>query len=300
MSDFYVKKMFKAGLETDVTATISTDIPNLGQIQSMVAGVVSTLERVAVHAHDNITLSGLPVIDGYQTVAGDRVLVTGQTTAMQNGIYVAATGAWSRADDCAIGDVLKAYTNVYVANSGDGLLHEMVLQSTADVTVGTDVQVWIHSRIVENDATNISYDHTGNLVLTSATVQGALDQADAALTAIGNMGTFTGSIIPDGSSAKQALQALETAVESIDVSSQVQTFYDGQKYKVTGATIAASTYTTFTHNLNETHPSSIAIYDMDGLLMTHAFDVDLINANSIRVKNEIALSFTDMVVVVRA
>lgn len=51
------------------------------------------------------SLSGLLVIDGYQTVAGDRVLLTAQSTASQNGVWVAASGAWTRPADFAHGTV---------------------------------------------------------------------------------------------------------------------------------------------------------------------------------------------------
>lgn len=47
----------------------------------------------------NITLSGNVVLDGITTAPGDRILVKNQTTTTQNGIYVAAAGAWSRAAD---------------------------------------------------------------------------------------------------------------------------------------------------------------------------------------------------------
>jgi hypothetical protein len=47
----------------------------------------------------NITLSGTQTIDGVSVGAGDRVLVKNQTVGSQNGIYVAAAGAWARADD---------------------------------------------------------------------------------------------------------------------------------------------------------------------------------------------------------
>lgn len=53
--------------------------------------------RVATTA--NITLSGPQTIDGVSVIAGDRVLVKNQSTAANNGIYVAAAGAWARASD---------------------------------------------------------------------------------------------------------------------------------------------------------------------------------------------------------
>lgn len=53
--------------------------------------------RVATTA--NITLSGLQTIDGVTVAALDRVLVKDQTDAAENGIWVAASGAWSRASD---------------------------------------------------------------------------------------------------------------------------------------------------------------------------------------------------------
>lgn len=47
----------------------------------------------------NITLSGLQTIDTVALAAGDRVLVKNQTTAANNGVYIAGTGAWTRATD---------------------------------------------------------------------------------------------------------------------------------------------------------------------------------------------------------
>lgn len=47
----------------------------------------------------NITLSGTQTIDGVSLSAGDRVLVKNQTAQAQNGIYVVASGAWTRATD---------------------------------------------------------------------------------------------------------------------------------------------------------------------------------------------------------
>lgn len=47
----------------------------------------------------NITLSGAQTIDGISCVAGDRVLVKDQSTTANNGIYIVASGSWTRATD---------------------------------------------------------------------------------------------------------------------------------------------------------------------------------------------------------
>jgi hypothetical protein len=57
-------------------------------------------ETVRVATTGNIaSLSGLLTVDGVTLVDSDRVLVKNQSTGSQNGIYVAAAGAWSRAAD---------------------------------------------------------------------------------------------------------------------------------------------------------------------------------------------------------
>jgi len=47
----------------------------------------------------NITLSGTQTIDGVALIAGDRCLVKDQTLSQDNGIYLVAAGAWTRATD---------------------------------------------------------------------------------------------------------------------------------------------------------------------------------------------------------
>ena len=48
----------------------------------------------------NVSLSGLPIIDGVQSAVGNRILVRAQSNAAENGIYrIAASGTWARATD---------------------------------------------------------------------------------------------------------------------------------------------------------------------------------------------------------
>ena len=86
------------------TGTISTqpsaatDIVNLLALQSYATGI-SWKQPCAVATLANITLLGLQTIDGYTTLAGDRVLVKNQSTAANNGIYIASATAWTRSLD---------------------------------------------------------------------------------------------------------------------------------------------------------------------------------------------------------
>ena len=78
--------------------TGANDIVNLLALQSYAAGI-SWKQPVACATLANITLSGLQTIDGYTTLAGDRVIVKNQSTQANNGIYIASSGAWTRSSD---------------------------------------------------------------------------------------------------------------------------------------------------------------------------------------------------------
>lgn len=71
----------------------------LNQVQSAAAGIDSKPSVRLLAATNVPVLSGLLTIDSVVTAAGDRVLLTSQTTASQNGSYTVAAGAWSRTAD---------------------------------------------------------------------------------------------------------------------------------------------------------------------------------------------------------
>jgi hypothetical protein len=90
---------------------------------------------VKVATTANITLSGAQTIDGVSAAAGDRVLVKNQTTASQNGIYVVASGSWSRAEDLPSG-VTGAGISVFVLQ---GTVNAGIRFFIDDNAVGTSV-----------------------------------------------------------------------------------------------------------------------------------------------------------------
>jgi hypothetical protein len=92
------------------TAANPTDIVNKAYVDMTAQGYAIKVEcQVATIV--NISLSGLQTIDGYTTLAGDRVLVKNQTNQTQNGIYVAAAGAWARSTDAnTYASLVSAFT----------------------------------------------------------------------------------------------------------------------------------------------------------------------------------------------
>jgi len=89
-----------------------------------------------VCATTNITLSGEQTIDGVAVVTDDRVLVTGQTDASENGIYNADTGAWARAKDWdGKYDILKGTT--IRAHSGTSNAGYWIVTTADPITIGT-------------------------------------------------------------------------------------------------------------------------------------------------------------------
>lgn len=99
----------------------------------------------------NLTLSGTQTIDGIAVNVGDRVLVKDQTTAANNGIYIVAAGAWTRALDMdAWTEVPSAYLFVEEGTvNGDTA---WVVTSDPGGTLGTTAITWV----LYSSATTIS------------------------------------------------------------------------------------------------------------------------------------------------
>lgn len=105
------------------------------------AGIALKLAARVV-ATSNLGLSGLAAVDGVTPVAGDRVLAAGQTTTSANGIYVAAAGAWSRANDADQTGELAPGTIVSVREGTANADTLWGIISDAAITVGTTAQTW--------------------------------------------------------------------------------------------------------------------------------------------------------------
>jgi hypothetical protein len=143
--------------------------------------------RVATTAA--ITLSGTQTIDGVAVVAGDRVLVKNQTSAVDNGIWIVGAGTWARAAD--------------FDGSFDAVGGTMVKANSGTVNADTYWEVDGNGPLViGTDAITIT-PTSGNLTL----------QADLASTASGKGASLIS--LTTGESVETALQLLKEDVFSI-------------------------------------------------------------------------------------
>ena len=124
------------------TPTSDADAVTKSYVDSIAQGIDAKAScKVATTA--NITLSGTQTIDGVAVIAADRVLVKNQTTAAENGIYVVASGSWTRATDAdAWTELVSAYTFVEqgTANAANGYLCTVAAGGTLGTTAVTFTQ----------------------------------------------------------------------------------------------------------------------------------------------------------------
>jgi hypothetical protein len=106
------------------------------QLSNAAAGIDAKASvRVATTA--NITLSGTQTIDGVAVIAGDRVLVKNQTTTTQNGVYIVAAGAWTRATDADATGELTPGAFWYVEEGSANLKTQWRIENTGTITLGS-------------------------------------------------------------------------------------------------------------------------------------------------------------------
>ena len=182
--------------------------------------------RVATTA--NITLSGLQTVDGIALAAGDRVLVKDQTDAKENGIYVAAATAWSRARDF---------------NGARDAVQGTILTVTSGTTNGGEIFKVTASGIVFG-TTDITFESIGGTLTPPVPIADGgtgATTADNALTNLG--GTTVGKDVfkaADAAAARSAIGAV--------IGTDVQAF-DADILKADATDVLTKGFTTASHNL---------------------------------------------------
>jgi len=118
----------------------ATDLVNKYYADALSLGL-SFKQPVLCATTANIALTGLQTIDGITVAAGDRVLVKNQGTQANNGIYLAATGVWSRAPDAdAYSELVSAFLFVESGSTLAGTAWYCTSQPGG--TLGVTAIVW--------------------------------------------------------------------------------------------------------------------------------------------------------------
>lgn len=101
-------------------AQAATDLVTLQQVQALLRGL-DVKDPVRAATTTAITLSGLQTVDGVSLNAGDSVLVKNQADATTNGIYLVASGAWTRRTDSdASAEVTPGHTTTVLEGTNKG------------------------------------------------------------------------------------------------------------------------------------------------------------------------------------
>ena len=108
-----------SGVVVGATPTDPTHLTTRAYVDSVITGLSwKPMVRLAsTAAGGNVTLSGaLPMMDGFQVAENDRVLLKNQTSAIENGIWIAKVAGWTRPTDFATG--AHASTSTVFADIG--------------------------------------------------------------------------------------------------------------------------------------------------------------------------------------
>jgi len=122
-----------------------TDATNKLYVDNLIAGM-SWKNPVVAATTTNINLGTgtLLTIDGITVSAADRVLVKDQTLPAENGIYVAATGAWIRVTDMDSTSPIDEFNGAATFVLGGTASADIAYNMTSAVsTVGTDAVTWV-------------------------------------------------------------------------------------------------------------------------------------------------------------
>ena len=176
------------------TPSASTDIANKDYVDTVAQGLDPKASCVAATTV-NITLSAPQTIDGLALIAGDRCLVKNQSAPAENGIYVVAAAAWTRAADMnAWVEVPGAFT--FIEQGTTQADTGWVCTSNAGGTLGTTAITFVQFAGVGSYTASTGLTLTGTAFSLTAPVTVALggtNATSAGIAAFNNISGYTAS-----------------------------------------------------------------------------------------------------------
>jgi len=138
-NELLVQSNGSVGFTSPVSGVTPTDAAHLvtkAYVDASAQGL-DVKASVRVVALADIVLTGLQTIDGVGLIDGNRVLLTGQVPAVENGIYVVRADAWTRAADATTNEDVTPGLFTFVEEGSTGAGTGWVLTSTGPTTLGT-------------------------------------------------------------------------------------------------------------------------------------------------------------------
>jgi hypothetical protein len=178
--------------------TNTTQIATTSFVRTAVDAATQALDvKASVRAISttNLTLSGEQTVDGVALVAGDRILVAGQSTGAQNGIYVVAAGAWSRATDADTSADVTTGLFTFVSEGTTNASNGYVLTTPEPIVLGTTALTFTQFSGAGQIIAGTGLTKSGNTLSTSAIPNASL--ANSAITIAGTSTALGASISLD-------------------------------------------------------------------------------------------------------
>jgi hypothetical protein len=214
-------KLKDGGLSIDTDVALAANSNSRLVPQATIKSYIATLlqglkpkDAVLCATTANITLSGEQTIDGVVTSAS-RVLVKNQTTPKDNGIYVTAAGAWTRATD---NDAWTEIVGGFVFVEEGTTLADTGWMCTSDPggTLGTTAVNWTQYSGVG------AYQPLAsilNSITSLASTLGLLEQTSAGVVGIRLLGVAAGTSVPTRADADARYAAASHTHAAADIAS---------------------------------------------------------------------------------
>ncbi len=168
------------------TPTADADAVTKSYVDAIAQGIDAKASVVAAST-TNLTLSGAQTIDGVSVIAGNRVLVKDQTTASDNGIYLCASGSWTRTTDAdTYAELVAAYTFVEggTVNANNGFICTIPTSGTLGSTSITFAQFSGAGQVVAGTGMSKTGNTLNVNTASSARIVVGADEIDLATTGV--------------------------------------------------------------------------------------------------------------------
>jgi hypothetical protein len=188
-------------------------------------------------------------IDGVDLAVGDRVLVKDQSTASQNGIYIVASGSWTRSSDADVwGELISAYCFVEqgTTNADLGFVCTVDQGGTLDKTDVT----WVNFSGAGAISAGNGLSKSGNTL----SVLGTADRITVGSSGVDIAGTYAGqtSIVTLGTVTKGTWNGTLIGLAYGGAGADISSAADGTIFKKSGSALVAATAGTDYYNSSST------------------------------------------------